>query len=76
MSARPKPRKPVTASDVEGMMDKLAWLMSKSKTPHLGVPLWDRLERELERLRAEEATVARAMERLRRSPDRTEARSA
>lgn len=75
MSARHKSRKPVTAAEVEIWLDKLAWVMSTSPTPHLGVPLWKRLETELSRLREEEATVAAALSRLTRSPDRTAARS-
>lgn len=75
MSARHKSRKPVTAARVEKALDTLAWIMSTSPTPHLGVPLWKRLEAELARLREEESTVAAALSRLTRSPDRTAARS-
>jgi hypothetical protein len=42
----------------------------------MGAPLWRRLETDLERLREEEAIIAAAQARLKRSKDRTEALSA
>ncbi|MBN9067391.1 MAG: hypothetical protein J0H60_13295 [Rhizobiales bacterium] len=72
-----KKRRKITAADVERFLDKLAEIMSKAGADaHLGVPLWKRLERELERLREEEAIVAAARERVTRSRERMEARSA
>ncbi|GGA63673.1 hypothetical protein [Pelagibacterium lentulum] len=76
MSRRPRQKQPVTAADVERALDKLAWVMSRSRNPGLGAPLWKRLESELERLREEEAIVAAAQARLKRSKDRTAALSA
>lgn len=74
MSTRSK-RRPVTAARVEEALDKLAWVMSIAPKPALAIPLWKRLERERDRLREEEATVAAALARLKQSPGRTEARS-
>lgn len=71
-----KPRR-YTATDVERGLDKVAWLMSKSRNAHLLVPVWQRLERERDRLIGEEAVIDAA--RLRaatRSMHRTEAQSA
>lgn len=69
-SARKK-RPPITAADVESGLDILADVMAKAgPRAHLGIPLWKRLERELERLRDEEAVLAAARERVRRSRDR------
>jgi hypothetical protein len=73
--ARARQTRPVTAQRVEDALDTLAWLMSRSKNAHLGVPLWKRLESELADLRDSEAIMAAARERFRRSLDRTEARS-
>jgi hypothetical protein len=62
---RPRRRKPVTAERVEKALDTLAWIMSKSgHDAHLAVPLWKRLESELERLKEEEAVIAAATSRL------------
>lgn len=69
----PRPRKPkkITAERVELYLDKLAEIMANAGADaHLGVPLWKRLESELARLREEEAVVAAAKERLRRSAAR------
>ena len=64
----------VTAADVERFLDKTAELMARAgNDAHLLVPLWKRLERELERLRDEEAVIAAARARLTRSTDRTAA---
>jgi hypothetical protein len=70
-----KKRRPITAARCEEALDKLAWLMSVADHPELVVPLWKRMERERDRLREEEATIAAALSRLTRSQDRTEARS-
>lgn len=70
-------KKPMTAARVERCLDILAGIMAGAgQNAHLGVPLWKRLERELERLRDEEAVIAAARARLTRSTGRTEARSA
>ena len=66
---------PVTAKDVEEMLDKLAWIMAKSRFAHLGPPLWRRLEAELAELQDAQAIIDTARERFRRSQDQTEARS-
>ncbi|MBN9078565.1 MAG: hypothetical protein BGN87_00365 [Rhizobiales bacterium 65-79] len=72
-----KKRRKITAADVERFLDKLAEIMSKAGADaHLGVPLWKRLERELERLREEEAIVAAARDRVTRSRDQRAERSA
>lgn len=76
MYLRPRQKKPIKAADVERGLDKLAWVMSKSRNPHLAAPLWKRLESELERLREEEAVVAAARARLKRSTDQTATQSA
>ncbi len=65
----------MTVADVERMLDKLAWIMSKSRFAHMGPPLWRRLESELAELRDAEAIISAARDRFRRSQDRTEARS-
>ena len=65
----------MTAADVELMLDKLAWIMSKSKLAHMGAPLWRRLEAELAELREAEAIVQAARERAKRSKDQRAAQS-
>lgn len=73
--ARKRRSTPVTVADVEEMLDKLAWIMSKSKLAYMGPPLWRRLEAELAELRDAEAIIGAARERFKRSQNRTEARS-
>lgn len=54
---------PITADRVERVLDTCAWVMSKSKKPHLLIPIWKRLEMELARLREEEDIIRRAKTR-------------
>lgn len=72
---RARQKRPITAQRVEKVLDTLAWIMSRSKNAHLGVPLWKRLEAELAELQDNEAIIAAARDRFRQSQDRTEARS-
>jgi hypothetical protein len=60
----PRKKQPVTAARVEAALDTLAWIMSKSRNANLLVPIWKRLEGELERLKDEEAVVAAARARV------------
>ncbi|WP_157188121.1 hypothetical protein [Nitratireductor pacificus] len=77
MARRRRTPPKVTAARVELYLDKLAEVMSwAGENAHLGVPLWKRLEKELERLREEEAVVDAARARLTRSTDRTAGQSA
>jgi hypothetical protein len=77
MPKRPRQKQPITAERVERALDTLAWIISKAGADaHMGAPLWRRLETDLERLREEEAIIAAAQARLKRSKDRTEALSA
>jgi hypothetical protein len=70
-------RRRVTAAEVERCVDTLADIMDKmGHRAHLCVPLWKRLERELERLQEEEAIVTAARDRVRQSRDRMAAQSA
>lgn len=67
----------ITAARVELYLDKLAEIMARSPAhARNGVPLWKRLERERDRLREEEAIIAAARDRLKRSRDHTAAQSA
>jgi len=60
----PRKKKPITAARVEAGLDTLAWIMSKSRNASMLVPLWKRLQAELERLQEEESVVAAARARL------------
>ncbi|OJX99077.1 MAG: hypothetical protein BGP07_03160 [Rhizobiales bacterium 63-22] len=66
MSRHPK-KKPMTAERVENALDILAGIMAKARKDEalLGVPLWTRLEGELEKLRDAEDVVAKAINRIR-----------
>mgnify|MGYP001335339979 CR=1 FL=1 len=69
--------KPVTLARVERALDRLAVIMVDD--PAIAeelVPLFDLLEEEAARLRAESDSLQRARERARRSRDRTATRSA
>lgn len=77
MPRRRKHTPKITAARVELYLDKLAEVMSwAGDNAHLGVPLWKRMEKELERLREEEAVVNAARARLTRSTDRRAEQSA
>ncbi len=64
MRTKQRTRRPITAARCEEALDKLAWLMSIADHPELVVPLYKRLERERDRLRDEEQTIAAALARL------------
>lgn len=64
-------KKPMTAARVERAIDTLASVMaSAGSDATLLIPIWKRLQTELERLKDEEAIIAEARERLRQSKDR------
>lgn len=64
-------KKPMTAARVEHAIDTLASVMaSAGSDATLLIPIWKRLQTELERLKDEEAIIAEARERLRQSKDR------
>lgn len=65
---------PVTAERIEFYLDIVAEQMEKvGKEAELYLPIWHRLERELEKQREKEAALAAARARLTRSRDRTAA---
>ncbi|EKF44018.1 hypothetical protein NA8A_04380 [Nitratireductor indicus C115] len=69
-------KKPITAARVERAIDTLAGVMATAgPDAPLLIPLWKRLQSELERLKEEEAILAAAMERVKQSRDQTAARS-
>jgi hypothetical protein len=68
---------PVTVEEIERHLDLVAMLMEKAgKKAHLLLPIWQRLETELQKQKDAEAMIAAARARLTRSRDRTAARSA
>ncbi len=67
---------PLTVAELERHLDTVARVMSEAgDDAHLGIPIWNRLQRELEKQRDAEAALAAARERFRRSMDRTAALS-
>lgn len=66
MMARSRKKPPMTADRVENALDILARIMAGARKDEaiLGVPLWQRLEAELERLRDAEDVVAKAINRV------------
>lgn len=72
--ARTRKKKPMTAERVENALDILARIMAGAPKGEavLMVPLWKRLEAELETLRDSDDVVQMAMNRFRsRMPNRT-----
>ncbi len=74
---KPKRKKPITSERIEKALDILAGIMAKAPREEaaLAVPLWRRLEAELEKIREEEDVINLALNRLKRSKDQTAARS-
>jgi hypothetical protein len=67
---------PVTAAEIEGYLDYLAGLMERmGDEAELALPLWQRLEQELDKRKTADAVLAAARLRLTRSTDRTAAPS-
>lgn len=64
--ARSRKKAPMTAERVENALDILAKIMAGAPKGEavLGVPLWQRLEAELEQLRDAEDVVAKAINRV------------
>ncbi len=57
---------PITIDLVERCLDRLAIIMDRSQTPEVYLPLWERLESEIEQMKAIESMIARALRRVRR----------
>ena len=74
---RPARRKPVTAAEIEGFLDYVAALMSRTPRDEVDLllPIWRALERELNNRREADAILLAAKARLTRSMDRTAAQS-
>jgi len=69
-----RPLPPVTAADIERWLDLTAHYMVKAgRRADLYLPIWQRLEEELEKRRVADAAMEAARARLTRSPDRTAA---
>ena len=72
-----RPLPPVTVAEIERHLDLVARLMDGAgKDAELYLPIWRRCQRELAARKDVETQLAEARQRLRRSSDRTEARSA
>lgn len=68
------PLPPVTAADIERWLDLTARYMVKAgKRADLYLPIWLRLEEELEKRRVADAAIAAARARLTRLSDQTAA---
>lgn len=65
----------INSADIELMLDKLAFVMSRAKDASVYLPLWKRLEHELSMRQDVEQVLAAANARVRQSRHRTEARS-
>ncbi|WP_192385506.1 hypothetical protein [Mesorhizobium silamurunense] len=77
-----RPLPPVTVADIERYLDTVARLMDKAgRKADLYLPIWRRLQRELEKRKEADALLAEARARLtrsqaKRSTDQISARSA
>lgn len=71
-----RPLPPITSERIEQYLDFLAEVMARAgRNAELFLPIWKRLELELEKRREVEAMLAAAAARVTRSMDRTPARS-
>lgn len=69
-------KKPMTAARVERAIDTLASVMATAgPDAPLLIPIWKRLQTELERLKDEEAILSAARARVTQSQDQTATRS-
>jgi hypothetical protein len=75
MARSPKPPVVINSAKLEECLDKLAFVMSRAKDASIYLPLWKRLEHELDMQRDVENVLAAAAARVKRSKHRTEARS-
>lgn len=67
---------PVTVQEIETHLDFVAMLMEKAgRKADLYLPIWQRLELELDKRRQADSIIAAARARLTRSTDRTAAQS-
>ena len=72
-----RPLPPVTVAEIERHLDFVAWLMDQRPAhAELLLPIWRRLQREMASRKDVETQLAEARQRLTRSQDRMEARSA
>lgn len=72
-----RPLPPVTVADIERYLDTVARLMSKAgRKADLYLPIWRRLQLELDKRKEADAIIAEARSRLTRSRDQTAGRSA
>lgn len=75
MPARRDQSEPITVERIERALDTLALVMVQSgEEGSVYLPIYQRLERELTELRAEEDAMSRVLARVRRSMARTEGR--
>ena len=77
MIGEDEPDGPVTAARLERCLDRLAFIMSRRSNGGAEfLPLYRRIERDIEEQRAIDAALDQARDRARRSRDRTATRSA